>query len=95
MLLRYLILRLCKSRAEIRIVLREVITHHIQLIEFNQGMTHVHRQPDKRITRSVRLSMLCGLLMLHVESPHLFSSALMVVPLATLLLLFRIVGVLR
>jgi hypothetical protein len=39
--------------------------------------------------------MLCGLLMLYVENPRLFAIAPMVVPLAALLVLFRVIGVLR
>jgi hypothetical protein len=95
MLLRWIIQRFCRTRAEIRIVLRALRHHYEYRNEHDPVMTHASRQPDKRITRSVRLSLLCGLLMLYVESPRLFAIAPMVVPLAALLVLFRVIGVLH
>jgi hypothetical protein len=95
MLIRWLIQRLCKTRAEIRIVLRALRNHYAQRNEGELEMAHASRHRDKRITRSVRLSMLCGLLILYAESPRLFALAPMVVPLAALLVLFRVVGLLR
>ena len=95
MLLRWIIRRLCRTRAEIRIVLRALQNRYAQPNESDPETIHAFRQSDKRITRSVRLSILCGLLMLYVESPRLFTIAPMVVPLAALLVLFRLIGVLR
>lgn len=95
MLIRWLIQRLCKTRAEIRIVLRALRNHYAQPNEGELEMAHASGHRDKRITRSVRLSILCGLLILYAESPRLFALAPMVVPLAALLVLFRVVGLLR
>ena len=95
MLLRWIIRRLCRTRPEIRIVLRALRHHYAYRNERDSEMAHAPHRPDKRITRSVRLSMLSGLLMLYVESPRLFAIAPMVLPLAALLVLFRVIGVLR
>lgn len=94
MLLRWLICRLCTTPGELRVVL-----HAVQQYRLRCRAPLEERDPhwmfDRRITRSVRLSLLVGLLVLHVESPQVFAAAWIALPLALLLTLLRLGGALR
>ena len=93
MLLRWLICRLCTTSAELRVVL-----YAVQQYRLRSRVPLEERDPhwtfDRRITRSVRLSLLVGLLVVHVESPQVFAAAWIALPLALLLALLRLGGAL-
>ncbi|REE18230.1 hypothetical protein B0G71_1228 [Paraburkholderia sp. BL27I4N3] len=94
MLLRWLIRHLCTTPAELRVVLHAIREYQLRsVIPFDQrdpGWTF-----DRRITRSVRLSLLVGLLVVHAENPQVFAAAWIALPLALLLGLLRLSGGLR
>jgi hypothetical protein len=94
MLLRWLIRTLCTTHAEMRVVLRSLRAYYLRM---HDG--HDDQDPlwtfDRRVTRSMRLSLLVGLLMVHVENPRLFAGAWIAIPLAILLALLQIIGSLR
>ncbi|MDR8399512.1 hypothetical protein NE850_24690 [Paraburkholderia sp. USG1] len=94
MLLRWLIHTLCMTPAELRLVLEGVRAYH----QYSQQSLH-ERDPqwrfDRRITRNVRLSLLTGLLIVHIDSPHVFAAGLIALPLAVLIALLRLIGTLR
>ncbi|MFP3562920.1 hypothetical protein [Paraburkholderia sp. SIMBA_030] len=94
MLLRWLIRNLCATSAELRVVLHAVRAYRLRSLNPSN-----ERNPDwafdRRITRSVRLSLLVGLLVVHEESPHAFAAAWIALPLALLLALLRVAGSLR
>jgi hypothetical protein len=94
MLLRWLVRTLCTTHAEMRVVLRSLRAYYLRTHRMHDG--HDDQDPlwtfDSRVTRSMRLSLLLGLLMVHVENPRLFASAWIVIPLAILLALFHITG---
>ncbi|MGF6976120.1 hypothetical protein QFZ94_004570 [Paraburkholderia sp. JPY465] len=94
MLLRWLIRHLCATPAELRVVL-----HALQQYRLHSRVPFEERDPhwsfDRRITRSARLSLLVGLLVVHVESPQVFAAAWIALPLALLLALLRLGGALR
>ncbi|WP_288829545.1 hypothetical protein [uncultured Paraburkholderia sp.] len=94
MLLRWLIRRLCATPSELRVVL-----HALQQYRHRSRVPFEERDPhwsfDRRITRSVRLSLLVGLLVVHIESPQVFAAAWIALPLALLLALLRLDGALR
>ncbi|NIF54841.1 hypothetical protein [Burkholderia sp. Ax-1724] len=94
MLLRWLIRHLCTTPAELRVVLHALHQYRLRiLVPF--GERDPHWSFDRRITRSVRLSLLVGLLVVHVESPQVFAAAWIALPLALLLALLRLSGALR
>lgn len=80
MLLRWLILRLCASRPEIRLVLRTMRQYREHLNAL--GLSEPFRIGDRRIVRRRRLSMLVGVLMVHVQNPALVAMSLWAVPVA-------------
>ncbi|MFL9996260.1 hypothetical protein PQR34_34710 [Paraburkholderia sediminicola] len=94
MLLRWLIRHLCATPAELRVVL-----YALQQYRLHNRVPIEERDPrwsfDRRITRSLRLSLLVGLLVVHVESPQVFAAAWIALPLALLLALLRLGGALR
>lgn len=94
MLLRWLIRRLCTTPGELRVVL-----YAVQQYRLRSRAPLEERDPqwtfDRRITRSVRLSLLVGLLVVHVESPQVFAAAWIALPLALLLTLLRLSGAMR
>lgn len=94
MLLRWLIHALCMTPAELRLVLEGVRAYR----QYSKQSPH-ERDPqwsfDRQITRNVRLSLLTGLLIVHVDSPHVFAAGLIALPLAVLVTLLRLVGALR
>ncbi|MGF6749742.1 hypothetical protein OKW36_005402 [Paraburkholderia sp. MM5482-R1] len=94
MLLRWLVRHLCTTPAELRVVLHAIREYRLRsVIPFDQrdpGWTF-----DQRITRSVRLSLLVGLLVVHAENPQVFAAAWIALPLALLLGLLRLAGGLR
>ncbi|MDR5646447.1 hypothetical protein [Burkholderia cenocepacia] len=94
MLLRWLIRHLCTTPDELRLVL-----HALQQYRLRSRVPFEERDPhwtfDRRITRSVRLSLLVGLLVVHVESPNVFAAAWIALPLALLLALLQLGGALR
>lgn len=94
MLLRWVIRHLCTTPAELRVVLQAIREYRLHsVIPFDQrdpGWTF-----DRRITRSVRLSLLVGLLVVHAENSQAFAAAWIALPLAVLLGLLRLTGGLR
>lgn len=94
MLLRWLIRKLCVTPAEMRVVLRSVRAHAFRLQNAPDDQDPLWTV-DRRITQSVRLSLLTGLLVVHLENPRLFATAWIALPLAILLSLLRIAGSLR
>ncbi|WP_126227745.1 hypothetical protein [Burkholderia ambifaria] len=94
MLLRWMIRRLCTTPAELRVVLH-ALQQYRQRSQASSGEHDPQWSFDRRITRSVRLSLLVGLLVVHVESPQVFAAAWIALPLALLLALLRLTGALR
>lgn len=94
MLLRWLIRSLCATPAELRVVLHAVHAYRLRGMNASDK-----RNPDwtfdRRITRSVRLSLLVGLLVVRAESPHVFAAAWIALPMALLLALLRLTGSLQ
>ncbi|MFM0307760.1 hypothetical protein P0D71_08160 [Paraburkholderia sp. RL17-383-BIF-A] len=93
MLLRWLICRLCTTPGELRVVLYAVQQYRLRSRLLPEERD-AHWTFDRRITRSVRLSLLVGLLVVHVESPQVFAAAWIALPLALLLALLRLGGAL-
>ncbi|WP_440130248.1 hypothetical protein [Trinickia symbiotica] len=90
--MRWLILHLCVTRAEVRLVLRALSRRYQARLEPREV------QPgtlDKRITRNFRLALLIGLLTVHAENPRLAASAIVVLPVAIVLLALWLAGLLR
>lgn len=97
MLIRWLILGLCKSRAELRCVMRAALTYmaarhaaspeDIPVSRFSQifqrgaGQAR-YRVKDARIRRSPRLALTYAILVVHFESPQLLAVALIAMPVA-------------
>lgn len=92
MLLRWIILHVCITRAELKLVLRAVADQH----ECEQATGDARKaRIDKRIGRSARLAFLMGVLTVHAENPRLVAAAVVAVPMATMLLVLRVTGLLR
>jgi hypothetical protein len=91
-LLRWLILHLCATRGEIRLVLRMVTASNRTPAD---GSDAAIRPAVRRGIRRLRLALLAGVLMVHAENPRLVAGALIVLPIATLLLNLRLMGILR
>ena len=94
MLLRWMIRSLCMTPAELRIVLKGIRAYrgHGQNIDDKRNETW---RFDRRITRSIRLSLLTGLLVVQADSPHVFAVGWLAVPLAAVLAMVRVAGGLR
>lgn len=94
MLLRWLIHTLCTTPAELRVVLEGVRAYR----RYRQQSPD-ERNPqwrfDRRITRNVRLSVLTGLLIVQIDSPHVFAAGVIALPLAIFIALLRLGGALR
>lgn len=94
MLLRWLIRSLCRTPAELRVVLMNLRAYRSR----RQRADDERATPwtfDRRITRNVRLSLLTGLLIVQVDSPQVFATGWIALPLAALLALARVTGGLR
>ncbi|MCA8057159.1 MULTISPECIES: hypothetical protein [Burkholderia cepacia complex] len=94
MLLRWLIRSLCRTPAELRVVLMNVRAYRLHQQRPDDERA-AHWKLDRRITRNVRLSLLTGLLIVQVESPQVFATGWIALPLAALLALMRVAGGLR
>lgn len=94
MLLRWMIRSLCMTPAELRVVLKGIRAYrgHRKSIDDKRNETW---RFDRRITRSIRLSLLTGLLVVQADSPHVFAVGLLAVPLAAVLATVRVAGGLR
>ena len=98
MLLRWLILHLCVTRAEIRLVLRTVSVphvHHVPDLALAKQGKGTARPVDRRVARSFRLALLAAVLMVHADNPRLVAGALVALPAAMLLLTLWHAGLLR
>ncbi|AFT85989.1 hypothetical protein [Paraburkholderia phenoliruptrix] len=100
MLLRWLIRSFCMTPAELRVVLagvrayREYRAHR----EYRPGIDGGHNEAwrfDRRISRSVRLSLLTGLLVVQADSPQVFATGWLALPLAAMVAMARLAGALR
>lgn len=94
MLLRWLIRLLCMTPAELRVVLQGIRAYR----EHGPGLDDEHNEVwrfDRRITRSIRLSLLTGLLVVQADSPQVFAAGWLALPLAALLAMARLAGALR
>lgn len=94
MLLRWLIRSLCRTPAELRVVLMNLRAYRLRRRRPDYKRA-VQWKFDRRITRNVRLSLLTGLLIVHVDSPQVFAAGWIALPLAALLALVRVAGGLR
>ena len=94
MLLRWLIRSLCRTPAELRVVLINLRAYRLRRRRPDDKRA-VQWKFDRRITRNVRLSLLTGLLIVHVDSPQVFAAGWIALPLAALLALVRVAGGLR
>ena len=94
MLLRWMIRSLCMTPAELRVVLEGIRAYrgHGPTIDNERNETW---RFDRRITRSIRLSLLTGLLVVQADSPHVFAAGWLALPLAALLAMARLAGALR
>ncbi|MEM5435933.1 hypothetical protein [Paraburkholderia diazotrophica] len=100
MLLRWLIRSLCKTPAELRAVLAAVRAYrnYRAYLEYRPGIDAGHNETwrfDRRISRSVRLSLLTGLLVVQADSPQVFATGWLALPLAAMLAMARLAGALR
>ncbi|MDR8398467.1 MULTISPECIES: hypothetical protein [Paraburkholderia] len=94
MLLRWLIHTLCTTPTELRVVLegvRDYRRHSQQPLDERDPQWRF----DRRITRNVRLSVLTGLLIVHIDSPHVFAAGVIALPLAILIAMLWVGGALR
>ncbi|TAM48867.1 MAG: hypothetical protein EPN57_27010 [Paraburkholderia sp.] len=92
MLLRWLILHVCVTHAELKLVMRVVADHG----RFAHATGDAKKAKlDKRIARNARLAFLVGVLTVHAENPRLVAAAVVAVPTATVLLALRVTGLLR
>jgi hypothetical protein len=89
MLIRWFILRLCATRAELRLVLRTFRA----LRDRDPSGTTTRLTDDRRITRRPRLALLLAVLFVHAERPQLFAAAVLMVPAVTILLVIRLVQI--
>ncbi|TGN95636.1 hypothetical protein [Burkholderia sp. USMB20] len=94
MLLRWLIRSLCRTPAELRVVLTGIRTYRLRRQRPDEKRA-AQWKFDRRITRNVRLSLLTGLLIVQTDSPQVFAAGWIALPLAALLALARVAGVLR
>lgn len=103
MLLRWLIRSLCKTPAELRVVLEGVrdyraYRNYRPYLEYRPGIDGGHNEIwrfDRRISRSVRLSLLTGLLVVQADSPQVFATGWLALPLAAMVAMARLAGALR
>ncbi|KVD99674.1 hypothetical protein WI91_02460 [Burkholderia vietnamiensis] len=87
MFIRWILLNLCRSRAELRLVLRAVQRQ----AEDSADDRSKKFGKDRRINRSFRLSMAVAALIVYRERPQLFALALLSVPVVMILLCVRLV----
>jgi hypothetical protein len=81
MFIRWILLNLCRSRAELRLVFRTVRRYAAAgADDRDNGITR-----DRRINRSWRLSMVVAVLIVYGERPQLFAVALLSVPVVIVL----------
>lgn len=106
MLLRWLIRSLCKTPAELRVVLEGVRAYRAYrayrnyraYLEYRPGIDGGRNETwrfDRRISRSVRLSLLTGLLVVQADSPQVFATGWFALPLAAMAVMARLAGALR
>nr|WP_244391411.1 hypothetical protein [Burkholderia pseudomallei] len=93
-MLRWLIRSLCRTPAELRVVLMNLRAYRLRRRRPDDERA-VQWKVDRRITRNVRLSLLTGLLIVQVDSPQVFAAGWIALPLAALLALVRVAGGLR
>lgn len=87
MFIRWILLNLCRSRSELRVVLRAVQRH----AEDSADDRSKRVGKDRRINRSFRLSLAVAALVVYRERPQLFALALLSVPVVVILLCVRLV----
>jgi hypothetical protein len=86
-----LILKLCKSKHEIRVLLR-----HYQLADERAGEgEQTFEATDRRVTRNLRLSVIWAVLTVHRESPALLAAGLFACFGIAVLVALRVAGILR
>ena len=95
MLLRWLILHLAATRAEIRLVLRALRTRVFEKGEHGHHGDTRSIKLEKRIARSPRLALLMGILTVHAENPRLVASAIVVLPTAIVLFVLWLAGMIH
>jgi len=85
---------LCMTPAELRVVLKGIRAYREHGLSIDDERNEMWRF-DRRITRSIRLSLLTGLLIVQADSPQVFAAGWLAVPLATVLAMARVAGGLR
>jgi hypothetical protein len=88
MLIRWILLNLCRTRAELRIVLRTVRSY----VEDHAGSGSRAVTKDRRINRSFRMSLAVAALIVYRERPQLFALAVLSMPVVVILLCVRLVA---
>lgn len=90
MLLHWLIRSLCRTRAELRLVLRVRAQYRAHLEQF--GLSEPFKIRDRRVIRNRRISMLIGLLILHAQSPAIIATAIWSIPVLIGLTLWNLIA---